>query len=147
MSRLKKRKARIIADIKNQPIRNLVRGAVMWSSVIISSIVTSTTILFLFPFVYPFDKQRHSLHCLGNYFGKINEFLNPWWKFNIIGKENLAQKNEAVIYVANHQSQADILAIFLLNTRFRWLSKASVFKVPFLGLCFFLLPMASKNKP
>jgi len=73
------------------------------------------------------------LHALANMWGKFIQLMNPWWDFQIIGKENLAKNGDAVVYVANHQSQADILALFILGTRFRWLSKASLFKIPFLG--------------
>ena len=34
---------------------------------------------------------------------------------------------------ANHQSLGDILVLFGLRKHFKWVSKASVFKVPFVG--------------
>lgn len=114
-------------------IGEILQGISMWMSILILTIVVASLVLILFPFVYFLDRERHSLHCLANIWAKWIQFLNPWWHFHVMGKENLAKNGDAVVYVSNHQSQADILALFILNTRFRWLSKASVFKIPFLG--------------
>lgn len=123
----------LFIDVRNRPLVDIFRGIFMWLSVVVTAIITSTLVLSLFPIALLFDKKRHSLHALANNWGKSIQYLNPWWHFKIIGKENLAKKNEAVIYVANHQSQADILALFIIGTRFRWLSKASLFKIPLFG--------------
>lgn len=120
-------------DMQKRPFLDIVRGGFTWLSVIMASIFFATLILILFPIVYLIDKERHTLHNFANGWGKAIQYLNPWWNFNIIGRENLAKKNEPAIYVANHQSQADILALFIISTRFRWLSKASLFKIPLFG--------------
>ncbi|MES2615522.1 MAG: 1-acylglycerol-3-phosphate O-acyltransferase [Bdellovibrionota bacterium] len=123
----------LIHDVKNRPLMDAVRGIFTWISVICSAVFISSLVLILFPIVYVFSKERHLLHELANLWGKIVQFLNPWWTFEIIDKENLAKKGQAVVYVANHQSQVDILALFIISTRFRWLSKASLFKIPIFG--------------
>ncbi|APJ02812.1 lysophospholipid acyltransferase family protein [Silvanigrella aquatica] len=120
-------------DMNNPEPKNILRGIYTWSNVIFLSVFFSSIIIILFPFVYLFDRQRHSLHKLATYWALSIKNLNPWWEFKIKGKDNLAKKNEVVVYVANHQSQADILALFILSTRFRWLAKASLFKIPFFG--------------
>lgn len=120
-------------NLRNNSIFDIIKSIFLWSNIILSGIFISSLVLFSFPFVYLLDKKRHFLHTLANLWGKIIQTLNPWWTFKIIGKENLAKKNEAVIYVANHQSQADIIALFMISTRFRWLSKASLFKIPLFG--------------
>lgn len=114
-------------------VNRIFRGATMWLSVVLLSIIVSCSVLIAFPFVYLFDRERHSLHSMANGWAKMIKFLNPWWRFKVVGRENLAPNGHPVVYVANHQSQADILALFILSTRFRWLSKASLFNVPFLG--------------
>jgi 1-acyl-sn-glycerol-3-phosphate acyltransferase len=119
--------------IHKQEPKNILRGIYTWLNIIVLSILYSSTIIILFPIVYLFDKERHSLHKLASLWALSISKFNPWWKFNIRGRENLAAKGEVVIYVANHQSQADILALFTLSTRFRWLSKASLFKIPIFG--------------
>jgi len=42
-------------------------------------------------------------------------------------------QQRACIYVSNHQSMVDILAVFALRTPFLWVSKVENFLVPFLG--------------
>ncbi len=121
-----------IETLKKEPA-HVLRGIYTWINIIILSIFYSSTIIILFPFVYPFDKERHFLHKLANLWAISIGKFNPWWEFNISGRENLAKEGEVVIYVSNHQSQADILALFMLSTRFRWLSKASLFKIPMFG--------------
>lgn len=113
--------------------KNIFRGIYTWINIFVLSILFSLTIIVLFPIVYLFDKERHSLHKIATFWALSISKFNPWWKFQIDGRENLATNNEVVIYVANHQSQADILALFMISTRFRWLSKASLFKIPIFG--------------
>lgn len=109
-----------------------VSGLILWLAVAVFTVFYGGMVLVCFPFVYFVDKQRHSLHIWGIAWAKTIFFFSPW-KYNIAGKENLPKRGEAVVFVSNHLSQADILAVYLLGARFRWLSKASVFKVPFLG--------------
>jgi 1-acyl-sn-glycerol-3-phosphate acyltransferase len=123
---------RATESIKGGPL-GFLRAVVLWLAVILTTIVFSTLVLALFPVVYPFDKRRHALHVVATLWGRCIVLLNPWWRFTIEGLENLPRRDEAVVYVANHNSQTDILAIFLLGVRFRWLSKDTVFKVPMLG--------------
>ncbi len=120
-------------DMKNRPLLDIIQAVIMWMSITLASIFIASLILVIFPFIYLIDRERHSLHKLAIIWGKIIQYLNPWWKFEIIGKENLANKNLPIIYVANHQSQADILALFILSIRFRWLAKESLFKIPLFG--------------
>lgn len=122
-----------LTDVQNRPFLDVLKGIFMWINVVLSAILTSTIVLILFPLVYLFDKERHLLHEFAILWAKSIQYLNPWWNFKIVDKKNLASKGKAVIYVANHQSQADILALFIISTRFRWLSKASLFKIPLFG--------------
>ncbi len=55
-------------------------------------------------------------------------------KLTVTGQEHL-QPNQAVIYMSNHQSNFDILALFAgLPGQFRWLAKEELFQVPLFGL-------------
>ncbi len=48
------------------------------------------------------------------------------------GREKIPWRAPALL-VANHQSMADILVVYGLYRPFKWVSKASVFKVPVIG--------------
>ncbi len=58
--------------------------------------------------------------------------LNPFWKVRVVG---IVPERGAhpFIAVANHESLADIVLIGSLPWDMKWLSKASIFRVPFLG--------------
>lgn len=111
----------------------LIRCVLLWVTVIFLTTFTAFSVIICFPFVYPFDKQRHFLHGMGIVWTRSILLFNPWWKFRVFGRQNLVQKGKAAVYVANHQSQADILAIYAIATRFRWVGKDSLFKTPVLG--------------
>jgi len=71
-----------------------------------------------------------------NYFAvawaRINSFFTPI-SVRVIGKEKTDKKQSYVI-VANHQSQYDIFVVYgWMPVSFRWVMKAELRKVPFLG--------------
>lgn len=77
-----------------------------------------------------YQEYAHRVAC---FWGQSMFYLTPGWNIEVFGRENLTPTNKPVIYVANHQSNADIWAVYFLNRRFSWLSKAEVFKIPMVG--------------
>ena len=58
--------------------------------------------------------------------------INPNWKITVEGK-NKINNSEPVVFVSNHQSEFDIIVVSKLYARFKWVSKAEVFKTPIIG--------------
>lgn len=112
---------------------DLLKTVYTWLIVIVFTVFFSFLVHILYLLTYFFDKKREVLHFTSVYWAKTILFLCPWWHFQVIGKENLPDSKEAVVYVANHSSMADILAAFFLGVSFRWMAKSSLFKIPFLG--------------
>ena len=81
---------------------------------------------------WPFDRNRRVLHLYSCFWAQTYFWVNPLWRLRIEGRDKLPWHGPAVI-VANHQSLGDILVLFGLFRPYKWVSKASVFKVPFLG--------------
>ena len=81
---------------------------------------------------WPFDRNRRILHFYSCFWAQTYFWVNPLWHLRIEGRNKLPWHGPAVI-VANHQSLGDILVLFGLFRPYKWVSKASVFKVPFLG--------------
>jgi 1-acyl-sn-glycerol-3-phosphate acyltransferase len=81
--------------------------------------------------ITPFDANRHFTHMFVIIW--CHTYLHTWpgWNVKVINR-NLIPKGRCII-VANHQSMADILAIMGLREQFKFVSKASLFKVPFFG--------------
>ncbi|HRI66945.1 MAG TPA: 1-acyl-sn-glycerol-3-phosphate acyltransferase [Polyangium sp.] len=77
------------------------------------------------------DRERRFMHWYIN--GWMFNYLrmNPWWKIEFVGKERLPKGGS--VFVANHQSLADILVSFGLSTQYRFVSKAILFKTPLVG--------------
>ena len=64
--------------------------------------------------------------------------FNPYWSLKASGLQHIDHKKTYVI-IANHQSMADIVALYQTKMQFKWVAKASLFKVPFIGWCLSLI--------
>ena len=112
----------------------LLRTLWFYTVLLVVSLVLCTIWLVISPFtMLTVDRNRHIGHAMSTLWARIIIGMQPWWKIRVEGRDRLAPPGEAVVYVANHRHEADILVLFLLRTRFRWLSKRSVFYVPFIG--------------
>jgi 1-acyl-sn-glycerol-3-phosphate acyltransferase len=81
---------------------------------------------------WPFDRRRVLLHLYTCAWASFYVVMNPLWRSRVVGRENLPWRG-AVVVVANHLSLIDILVLFGLLRPFKWVSKSSIFRVPFLG--------------
>jgi len=79
-----------------------------------------------------FDKRLVLLHMFTSFWGHLYLWTVPFWSVTIIGREKL-RKDATYMIVSNHQSQLDILVAFGLFFPFKWISKAEIFRVPFVG--------------
>ncbi len=59
-------------------------------------------------------------------------WVMPAWSLTVSGRERIRRRGQYII-VSNHQSQLDILVAFSLFFPFKWVSKAEVFRLPFIG--------------
>lgn len=80
---------------------------------------------------WPFDRRRRLLHIYTCWWGAHYVYLCPLWTLQVEGRHHLPPGPH--ILTPNHQSLGDILCLFGLHRPFKWVSKESVFKVPFLG--------------
>ncbi|MDA9951276.1 1-acyl-sn-glycerol-3-phosphate acyltransferase [Oligoflexaceae bacterium] len=112
-----------------------VKGLWFWTTAVFLTTVTHSIISvarFLNMIGFPVDYSEFA-HTASGVWGRSMFFLTPGWNMEVYGKENLPPKGKAVVYVSNHQSNADIWAVYFLRRRFSWLSKAEVFKIPMIG--------------
>ena len=79
-----------------------------------------------------FDKRLIALNVLTSFWASIYIWLNPIWSITINGRKNVDTK-KAYVMVCNHQSYLDIPVIFRSFLNFKWVAKASLFKVPIVG--------------
>lgn len=107
------------------------------STIFLGFIIVTCMILF-FPAVLiwlvtlPFDKRKIILHLYTCFWGSLYTRVNPSWRVKMIDRSNF-RNDQTYVVVSNHQSQLDILVAFNLFKHFKWVSKAEIFRVPFIG--------------
>ena len=79
-----------------------------------------------------FDRRLTLLHIISSIWASSFTWLSPIWSVTISGRENVDRK-KAYVMVCNHQSMLDIPIIYRIFLHFKWVSKASLFKVPVIG--------------
>lgn len=87
---------------------------------------------FIWLFTLPFDKNKKILHLFTCFWACFYLWTLPVWKARAIDRHKI-DKNKVYVIVANHQSHLDIVVAFLLFCHFKWISKAEVFRLPFIG--------------
>ena len=80
----------------------------------------------------PFDRRRVAVHLWSCAWATFYVVMNPFWRERVTGREKLPWRGPAVL-VANHLSMLDILVLYGLFRPFKWVSKAELFRVPFVG--------------
>ncbi len=83
-------------------------------------------------FTILFDKKLKLVHFIANIWGSLYIVLNPFLSVDVRGKENI-QEGETYVVTPNHTSLLDISAIHNIFMHFKWISKASLKRVPFIG--------------
>jgi 1-acyl-sn-glycerol-3-phosphate acyltransferase len=102
-----------------------------WPYLLSTCAILFVPALVIFVVTRPFDRKRRILHRFTSLWGA--HYL-AWAPFAGVRVEGLdAARTGPCIYVSNHQSMVDILAVFALHTPFLWVSKVENFYVPFLG--------------
>jgi len=102
-----------------------------------------TILLFFVVFIlnillFAFDKKKKITHAQCYWWSDLVIGLNPYWSLKVRGLEHIDPK-KAYVIIANHQSMADIVVLYQIKTQFKWVAKASLFKVPFIGWCLSLI--------
>ncbi|HET9953061.1 MAG TPA: lysophospholipid acyltransferase family protein, partial [Polyangiaceae bacterium] len=96
-----------------------------------------TTILLFFPAlllyaVTPWQRPRRWLHSYTSYWAAHYLAWAPYASVRVEGRANALHAGP-VVFVVNHQSMVDILAVYATHLPFLWVSKVENFYAPFLG--------------
>lgn len=103
-----------------------------WTLIVVTCPVFFVGALIVFALTAPFDRRRVALHLYSSAWATFYVRVNPLWTLRVEGRERLPRHGAAVL-VANHASLIDILVLFGLFRPYKWVSKASNFKLPFVG--------------
>ncbi len=99
---------------------------------VITSLVYLQIEVFLRDFTGWFDRRLAALHMFSCFWGSCYTWLSPLWSVTITGRENVDRK-KAYVMACNHQSMLDILIIYRIFLHFKWVAKASLFRIPIIG--------------
>jgi 1-acyl-sn-glycerol-3-phosphate acyltransferase len=102
-----------------------------WLYLALTCIVLFAGALALWLLTLPFDRNGRLLHLYSCFWAASYLYVNPLWRLAI--DRVAVDRRRPFVIVANHQSFGDILVLYATYLPFKWVSKASVFKVPFLG--------------
>ncbi|TVQ94728.1 MAG: 1-acyl-sn-glycerol-3-phosphate acyltransferase [Deltaproteobacteria bacterium] len=104
----------------------------LWSYLLVSNIVWWLGSLPIAAVSILTDKRRRLLHLYSCLWGYHYVACLPLWRASWSGRDRI-KKDRTYMIVANHQSLGDILVLFGLFRHYKWVSKASIFKVPLIG--------------
>ena len=110
----------------------------IWLGSGLLTILLFFVVLVLNILLFPFDKKKKITHAQCFWWSDAVIGLNPYWDVKTSGLENIDHKKTYVI-ISNHQSMADIAVLYQTKMQFKWVAKASLFKVPFIGWCLSLI--------
>lgn len=115
--------------------RVMIRTLWFWSTFVLSTVLLFGFLCLRMAFTAIKGDFKRSLaaHEVATLWGKSVFLMNPGWQVTLEGQNHLPPASKPSVVVANHQSAMDICALFNLGIQFRWLSKASVFRLPLIG--------------
>lgn len=107
-------------------------STLFWVFLLVSSAVLFVVAAFIWALTAWFDRRRVVLHRFTCFWASLYTWVNPLWQVTVHGRERI-RRDETYVMVANHLSFLDILVLFRLFRHFKWVSKISNFRVPFIG--------------
>jgi 1-acyl-sn-glycerol-3-phosphate acyltransferase len=113
-------------------VRTLVHTVLFWTYFVLVMPLFFAVALPIWLVTLPFDKNGRILHNFTCFWGGHYVFVNPMWRIHVEGRENVDRK-KAYVFCSNHQSAGDIPVLFGLFLPFKFVSKHTNFRAPFLG--------------
>ena len=111
---------------------SIVWAASVWFVIGLLTLMFSFAIMFCAACLLLADPKRKFLHWLATLWGRSIFLCTPSWRLTVTGREHI-DPQKPYILISNHQSLLDIMALFCLRRQFKWVAKASLFKIPFVG--------------
>ncbi len=102
-----------------------------WTATCVTVLVGTPLVALVFACTAPFDKGRYAAGRAFRLVAVVALRLNPLWRFTTRG--SLRDARRPYVVVANHESYADVFLLSCFPWEMKWLSKDTMFKIPFMG--------------
>ena len=113
-------------------VRTTIASLWMWTLLIVLVVIVTPLNVLWRIFGAPFDRVNYYGGRLFRLLGVFIVTCTPRWRFDVRGTPPPDPRLPYVV-IANHESFADMLLLCHLPWEMKWLSKASIMKVPFFG--------------
>ncbi|NLE87745.1 MAG: 1-acyl-sn-glycerol-3-phosphate acyltransferase [Myxococcales bacterium] len=123
---------RALSACRLGPLGLAIYNVLYWPYLLGSCVLLFAPASLLWLLTAPWDPKRRWLGAFTRWWGRHYLGWAPYAGLRVTGAEHLASVEQAV-YVSNHLSMVDILALYALPRPFLWVSKIENFYVPFLG--------------
>jgi 1-acyl-sn-glycerol-3-phosphate acyltransferase len=104
----------------------------LWIVILVTCPILFVGALVVWAATVLFDRRLRALHLYACAWASLYTYVFPYWTVRVRGRQRI-RRGAAYVLVANHQSLLDILVLFRLYKHFKWVSKASIFRIPFIG--------------
>ena len=102
-----------------------------WTETVLVVILGTPVVALIYAVTAPFDPGRYAAGRAFRLVGVTALRLNSLWRFRTRG--SLTDARRPYVVVANHESYADVFLISCFPWEMKWLSKDTMFKIPFMG--------------
>ena len=100
---------------------------------VVSAVILGTPLVAIIWIVTaPFDSGRYAAGRMFRLIAVFTVKLNPLWHFETAGRA-VHDPRRPYVAVSNHESYADIFLISHLPWEMKWMSKETMFNIPFMG--------------
>lgn len=106
-------------------------NALYWPYLALTCVVFFVPAVLIWALTF-WDPKKRLLHAFTSFWGAHYLAWAPFASVRVSGRE-LGLGAGPCVYVSNHQSMVDILAVFATYLPYRWVSKRENFFAPFLG--------------
>jgi 1-acyl-sn-glycerol-3-phosphate acyltransferase len=113
------------------PLGLRVYNAFYWPYLALTCVLFFAPALLIWALTF-WDPKKRLLHAFTSFWGAHYLAWAPFASVRVAGRD-LGLHAGPCVYVSNHQSMVDILAVFATYLPYRWVSKRENFFAPFLG--------------
>lgn len=104
----------------------------IWFTTVCVVLIGTPIVAITYALTRPFDPGRYAAGRAFRLVAVTALKLNPFWQFRTSGPAPANPRNPYMV-VANHESYADVFLISMFPWEMKWLSKDTMFKIPFMG--------------